>query len=77
MAYYVIPTEKDFKKNPSFKGMKYRDVFPEDVFVCDTCGKVLAGNDRYIVVRTDAEVKRDNKPMCRHITCDPVWMGQA
>ena len=70
MAYFVKPTEKDFKKNPSFKGMKYENIYPPEDWICDTCGKPIVGDDRYFMVLTDAQVKSEGKPAFRHILCD-------
>lgn len=68
MPQFNMPTEQEFKKNPSFKGMKYRDLFPVEQFTCDICQKPINGGDWYVFVPMSGTT-----PQCRHMLCDPAY----
>ena len=70
MAYYRIPTRKEYERNAKMRGIQisYDEMYSD--FICDVCGKKLQPGDAYYVVRTDEQVKKDGKPGYRHVMCD-------
>ena len=70
-AYYIIPSKKELKKNPSFSRTTWDEVYKD--FICDICDQHLKEHDAYVVVRTDEQVKNDGKSGYRHVKCDPDY----
>lgn len=65
MGYYYVPTEKEFKKNPRMKGLSYQQMYGGDEFVCNICGKSVAGGECYYI-----DDVKNGKMTIHHVRCD-------